>query len=110
MPLHRVTFVLPFDDFDDEDSYDSDFENLYELEEVIELDLNKEILLFKDDDPNPNSELEEGTSFIDIEEYLMEMAFIEPLELLPIKIPILSSDRPAPISKSCALPDTRIKI
>jgi hypothetical protein len=110
MPSRHVTFVLPFDDADDEDDYDSDFENSYELEEVIELDLDEEILLFKDDDPDPDSELEERTSFIDIKEYLIEIAFIEPLKLLFIKIPVLSSDRPTPILKSRALLDTRIKI
>jgi hypothetical protein len=110
MPSRRVTFVLPFDDSDEEDGHDSDFENTYEPEEEAELDLDEEILLFEDDIPDSDSEPEEGTSFVDIEEYLAEMALIEPLELPPAKIPILASDRPVPASKSCALPDNGTKI
>jgi hypothetical protein len=48
-----VKFVLPFDDSDEEDGHDSDFENSPNSKE--ELDLNEEILLFKDDDLNPDS-------------------------------------------------------
>jgi len=110
MPSRRVTFVLPFDDSDEEDGHDSDFENTYEPEEEAELDLDEEILLFEDDDPDSDSEPEEGTSFIDIEEYLAEMALVEPPELPPAKIPILASDRPVPASKSRALPDNGTKI
>jgi hypothetical protein len=110
MPSRCVTFVLPFDDSDKEDGHDSDFENTYEPEEETELDLNEEILLFKDDDLDPDSEPEEGTSFIDIEEYLAEMALVEPPELPPAKIPVLVSDCPPPTSKSRALPDNGTKI
>jgi hypothetical protein len=102
MPSRRVTFMLPFDDSDEEDGHNSDFENTYEPKEGIELDLDKEILLFKDNNLDPDSEPEDGTSFINIEEYLAEMALVEPLELPPAKIPILASDCPVPASKSRA--------
>jgi hypothetical protein len=83
--------MLPFDKSDDEEGYDSDFENSPELgEDKLDLDLDEEILLFKDD-PDLDLELEEGTSFIDIEEYLAEIALIEPLELPPAKIPDILS-------------------
>jgi hypothetical protein len=87
MPSRRVTFVLPFDESDDEEGHDSDFENSFELEgeDELDLDLDEEILLFEDD-PDLDSEPEEGTSFIDIEEYLAEIALIEPPELPPAKI------------------------
>jgi hypothetical protein len=98
IPSRRVTFVLPFDDSNDEEGYNSDFKNSFELEVEDKLDLNKEILLFEDNNPDLDSEPKEGTSFINIEEYLMEMALIEPLELPPTKIPILAPDRPPPPS------------
>jgi hypothetical protein len=110
MPSCRVTFMLPFDNSDEEDGYDSDFENTYEPKEEAELDLNKEILLFKDDNLDSDSKLEEGTSFVNIEEYLAEMALVEPPELPPAKIPILTSDRPVPTSKLRVLPNNGIKI
>jgi hypothetical protein len=111
MPSRCVTFVLPFDDSDDEEGYDSDFENSFEPEVEDELDLNKEILLFEDDNPDLDSEPEEGTSFIDIEEYLAEMALIEPLELPPVKIPILAPNcPPPPSSKSRAIYNIRTRI
>jgi hypothetical protein len=110
MPSCRVTFVLYFDDSDEEDGHNSNFENTYKPKKKAELDLNKEILLFEDNILDFNSKSEEGTSFINIEEYLIEMALIEPLELPLTKIPILTSDRPIPISKSRALPDNRTKI
>jgi hypothetical protein len=111
MPSRCVTFVLPFDDSDDEEGYDSDFENSFEPEVEDELDLNKEILLFEDDNPDLDSEPEEGTSFIDIEEYLAEMALIEPLELPPVKIPILAPNcPPPPSSKSRAIYNIRMRI
>jgi hypothetical protein len=110
MPSRCVTFVLPFDDSNEEDGHNSDFENIYKPEEEAELDLDKEILLFKDDILDSDSELEEGTSFVNIEEYLAEMALVEPLELPPTKIPILISDCPVPVLKSRALPNNRTKI
>jgi hypothetical protein len=91
MPPCCVTFVLPFDDSNNKDSYNNDFENSLKLDKKAELDLNKEILLFKDNNPNSNSKLEEGTSFINIEEYLAEIALIEPLKLPFTKIPNLLS-------------------
>jgi Transposase/Homeodomain-like domain len=111
MPSRRVTFVLPFDDSNDEEGHDSDFENSFELEVEDELDLDKEILLFEDDDPDLDSKPEEGTSFIDIEEYLAEMALIEPPKLPPAKIPILAPNRPPPpSSKSRAIYDIGTRI
>lgn len=69
IPSRCVTFVLPFDDSDEEDGHDSDFENIYEPKEEMELDLDKEIILFEDDNPDPDSEPKEGTSFANIKEY-----------------------------------------
>ena len=111
MPSPRVTFMLPFDDSNNEEGHNSDFENSFKPEVEDELDLDKEILLFEDDNPDLDSEPEEGTSFINIEEYLAEMALIEPLELPSTKIPILAPNRPPPpLSKSCAIHDIRIRI
>jgi hypothetical protein len=86
--------VLPFDDSDDKEGYNSDFKNSFKLEVENKLDLNKEILLFKDNNPDLNSKPKEGTSFIDIEEYLAEIVLIEPLELPLTKISILAPNRP----------------
>src|SRR5271154_5109899 len=111
MPSRRVTFVLPFDDSDDEEGHDSDFKNSFKPEVEDELDLDEEILLFEDDDLDLDSEPKEGTSFIDIEEYLTEIALIEPLELPLIKILVLAPDRPPPPSlKSHAIHDIRTRI
>jgi hypothetical protein len=92
MPSRRITFVLPFNKSDNKEGYNSDFKNSFKLkeEDKLDLNLNKEILLFKD---NPNLDLKpkEGTSFINIKEYLAEIALIEPLELPPIKIPDIPS-------------------
>jgi hypothetical protein len=83
--------MLPFNESNDKEGYNSDFKNSSKLEEdKLDLDFNKEILLFKDDS-NLNLELEEGTSFINIEEYLAEIALIEPLELPSTKIPDIPS-------------------
>jgi hypothetical protein len=98
MPSRHITFVLPFDDSDDEEGYNSDFENSFEPEVDDKLDLDKEILLFEDNNLDLDSKPKEGTSFIDIKEYLTEMALIEPLELPPAKIPILAPNRPPPSS------------
>jgi hypothetical protein len=92
MPSRRVTFVLPFNKSNNEEGYNSDFKNSFKLEgeDKLDLDLNKEILLFKDNldlDLKPK----EGTSFVDIKEYLAEIALIEPLELPPAKIPDILS-------------------
>jgi hypothetical protein len=83
--------MLSFNESDDEEGHDSDFENSPELgEDKLNLDLDKEILLFEDN-PDLDLELEEGTSFINIEEYLAEIALIEPLELPSTKIPDIPS-------------------
>jgi len=111
MPSRRVTFVLPFNDSDDEEGHDSDFKNSFKPEVEDKLDLDEEILLFKDNDPDLDSKPEEGTSFINIEEYLAEMALIEPPELPPTKIPILAPNRPPPpSSKSRAIHDIGMRI
>ena len=91
MPSRRVTFMLPFDDSDDKEGYNSDFKNSFKLEVEDELDLNKEILLFKDNILDSNFKPEEETSFINIKEYLAEIALIKPLKLPFIKIPDILS-------------------
>jgi hypothetical protein len=91
--------MLPFNDSNKEDGHNSDFKNIYKPKEEMKLDLNKEILLFKDNNLDPNSELEKRTSFINIKEYLIEIALIEPLKLPSTKIPILIYNRLALISK-----------
>jgi hypothetical protein len=108
MPSCRVTFVLPFNDSDDEEGHDSDFENSFEPEVDNELDLNKEILLFKDNNLDLDSEPKEGTSFINIEEYLAEMALIEPLELPPVNI--LPNCSPSPPLKLRVIYNIRTRI
>ena len=91
MPSYYITLILPFNKSNDEEGYNSDFKNSSKLgEDKLDLDLNKEILLFKDN-PNLNLELKEGTSFINIEEYLAEIALTEPPELPPAKIPDIPS-------------------
>jgi hypothetical protein len=92
MPSRYVTFVLPFNESNNKEGHNSDFENSFELEgeDELDLNLNKEILLFKDD-PNLDLEPKEGTSFVNIEEYLAKIALIEPLELPSTKIPDILS-------------------
>jgi hypothetical protein len=85
--------VLPFDDSDESDidfgDHDSDFEDAFDFGEDDELDLEEDIILLEDNDSpsDSDSELEEGTSFVDIEEYLAQMSLIEPPILAPAKIP-----------------------
>jgi hypothetical protein len=111
MPSHCITFMLPFDDSNNKEGYNSDFENSFKLEVEDKLDLNKEILLFEDNNPDLNSKPKEGTSFINTKEYLIEMALIEPLELPLIKIPMLTPNRPPPPSlKSRAIYNIRTRI
>jgi hypothetical protein len=110
MPSRRVIFMLPFNNSNEEDGYNSDFKNIYKLKKKAELDLNKEILLFKDNILDSNCKLKERTSFINIKEYFAEMALIKPLELPLIKIPILISNRPIFILKSYVLSNNRTKI
>ena len=86
MPFYYITFILPFNKSNNKKSYNNDFKNSLKLgENKLNLDLNKEILLFKDNF-NLDSELKEDTSFINIEEYLAEIALIKPLEPPPAKI------------------------
>jgi hypothetical protein len=82
MPSRRVTFVLPFDESNDKEGHNSDFENSLKPEVKDNFNLDEEILLFEDNNLNLNSEPKKGTTFIDIEEYLAEIALIKPLELL----------------------------
>ena len=94
MPTRRVIFILPFDDSDEldsgEDDYNSDFENTLNPDEQAELSLDKEIILLEDNNDSSNEdEAKEGTSFIDIEEFLAELTLIEPLELPLAIIPII---------------------
>jgi hypothetical protein len=81
-------FILLFNDFKEDDGHNNNFKNIYKPKKRVELDFNKEILLFKDNNLNPNSELKEKTFFINIKEYLIEMALIKPLKLFFIKIPV----------------------
>jgi len=93
MSIRRVTFILPFDDSDELDidfgDYNSDFKDAFDSGEDEELDLEEDIILLKDNDSpsDSDSEPEEGTSFIDIKEYLIMMSLIKPLILSPAKIP-----------------------
>jgi hypothetical protein len=79
--------MLSFNESNDEEGYNSDFKNSFKLkgEDELDLNLNKEILLFKDN-LNLNLKPKEGTSFIDIKEYLAKIALIKPLKLPPTKI------------------------
>jgi hypothetical protein len=70
------------------DDYNSDFENEVDLEEEEELKLTEDILLFKDNDVNSESD---NGSFIDINEYLQELTLKEPKPLPPAKIPSMST-------------------
>jgi hypothetical protein len=81
-------FILLFNDFKEDDGHNNNFKNIDKPKKGVELDFNKEILLFKDNNLNPNSELKEKTFFINIKEYLIEMALIKPLKLFFIKIPV----------------------
>jgi hypothetical protein len=92
MPSRYITFMLPFNESNDEEGYNNNFKNSFKLEreDKLELNLNKKILLFKD---NFNLDLKpkESTSFINIKEYLAEIALIKPLKLPFIKIPDILS-------------------
>jgi hypothetical protein len=111
MPLRYVTFMLPFNNSNNKDGHNSDFKNSPKLDKKAKLDLNKEILLFKDNNPNPNSKPKEGTSFINIKEYLAKIALIEPLELPLTKIfNLLSKASILYILKSASYYNNSIKI
>jgi hypothetical protein len=95
-PCH-VTFVLPFyEDESDGDSHLSDFEDEPDLEEEAEFALEEDIILLEDNDnaSESDSEPEEGTSFIDIEEFLECLTLEEPPQLPPAKIPNLLPNLP----------------
>jgi hypothetical protein len=98
MPTRRVTFVVPYEDSDesdgDLDDYDSDYKDAPNPEEVAELDLDQDIILLEDNNnlSNSDSKEKEGTSFIDIKEFLAHLALIKPLELSPALIPKLPPD------------------
>jgi hypothetical protein len=101
MSIHYVTFVLPFDDSDELDSskddYNSDFENTPNPDKQVELPLDKEIILLEDnDDPSNKDEAKEGTSFVNIKEFLVELVLIEPPELPPAIISIIPSNTTKP--------------
>jgi hypothetical protein len=80
--------VLLYDDSNESeggfDDHDSDFKNELNLEEEEELELTEDILLFKDN--NINSESDDG-SFVNINKYLQELTLKEPKPLPPAKIP-----------------------
>ena len=114
MPIRRITFVLPFNDSDEsdssEDDYDSDFENTPDPDEQAELPLDEEIILLEDNNnPSNKDKAEERTSFVDIEEFLAELALIEPLELPPAIIPIILSNVIKPKARNYYDDGTRIQ-
>jgi len=111
MPSHYIIFVLPFNKSNNEEGHNSDFKNSPkpEVKDDLDLNLNKEILLFKNNNLDLNSKLKEGTSFINIKEYLIEITFIEPLKLPLIKIPVLLFNCP-PLSKSYTYYNLRTRI
>ena len=106
MPICYITFILSFNNSNkldgDLDDYNSDFKDIPNLEEEVELTLDKDIILLEDNNSpsDSDSEPKEGTSFINIEEYLKELTLIKPLKLAPAQIPILLSDAPTSILKS----------
>jgi hypothetical protein len=113
MPIRRVTFILLFNNSNESDSgkdnYDSDFENTPNLDKHEELPLDKEIILLEDNnDPFNDNKPEEGTSFVDIEEFLTELTLIKPLELPPAKIPEIPSTTPKLKAKNYYNNRTRI--
>jgi hypothetical protein len=114
MPIRRITFILPFNDSDEsdssEDDYNSDFENTPNLDEQAELPLDKEIILLKDNNnPSNKDKAKERTSFINIKEFLTELALIEPLELPLAIIPIIPSNTIKPKARNYYNNRTRIQ-
>jgi hypothetical protein len=111
MSSRYIMFMLSFNDSNNKEGYNSDFKNSFELEVKNKLNLNKEILLFKDNNLDLNSKPKEGTSFIDIKEYLTEIILIKPLELPFIKIPIFTPNCPPSSSlKSRVIYDIKTRI
>jgi hypothetical protein len=68
MAPRRVTFMLPFNNFNKLDlnlnNYNSDFKDTPNLEEELKLSLDKDIILIEDNNNPSNSKpkLEKGTS------------------------------------------------
>jgi hypothetical protein len=111
MPFYYITFVLPFNNSNNKEGYNSDFKNSFKLKIKDKLDLNKEILLFKDNNLDLNFKPKEGTSFINIKEYLIKIALIEPLKLSFTKISILILNCPPSSSlKSYAIYNIKTRI
>jgi hypothetical protein len=114
MAPRRVTFVLPFyEDKSDGDSHLSDFKDEPDSDEEAELALEEDIILLEDNNntSESDSELEDGTGFVNIEEYLERMALEEPPPLPPAKIPKLPNELPLgapPKAKSYYNDGTRI--
>ena len=107
MPSRYITFILPFNNSNNKKGYNSDFKNSFKLKVKDKLNLNKEILLFKDNNLDLNFKPKEGTSFINIKEYLIEMALIKPLKLSFIKILVFNYSPPL---KSRAYYNIKIRI
>jgi hypothetical protein len=111
MPFYYITFVLPFNNSNNKEGYNSDFKNSFKLKIKDKLDLNKEILLFKDNNLDLNFKPKEGTSFINIKEYFMKIALIKPLELSFIKIFVFTPDySPSLLLKSRVIYDIKTRI
>jgi hypothetical protein len=114
MPTRRIIFVLPFNNSDELDSgkddYNSNFKNTPNPDKQAELPLDEEIILLEDNNnPFDKDEAEEGTSFINIEEFLTELALIEPPELPPAIIPIIPSNTTKPKAQNYYDNGTRIQ-
>ena len=114
MPTRRVTFILPFDDSNEldssKDNYNSDFKNTLDLDEQVELPLDEEIILLEDNNnPSNKDKAKEGTSFVNIKEFLTKLALIEPPELPPAIIPIILSNIIKPKAQNYYNNRTRIQ-
>jgi hypothetical protein len=106
--------VLPFDDSNKSDihfgDYNSDFKDGFDFGKDNKLDLEEDIILLEDNNSpsNSDSKLEEGTSFVNIKEYLAQMSFIKPLILAPAKIPKIPSPSAPPKAHNYYNDETRI--
>ena len=115
MSTRRVTFILLFNNSNksdsSEDNYNSNFKNTPNLNNHKELPLDKEIILLEDnDDPSNNNKPKEGASFINIEEFLIELTLIKPPELPSTKIPEIPSTTPKPKAKNYYNNRTQIQV
>jgi hypothetical protein len=92
MPIYYITFILSFNNSNKLNinfkNYNNNFKDAFNLSKDKELDLKEDIILLKDNNSlfNFNSKLKEGTFFINIKEYLIQMSFIKPLILSLVKI------------------------